>query len=71
MGRIIQKDISDGFSWFVVIRLDAVSLPSLLFRMHYISHLSGSEALAQLPREAVGAPSLEVLKARLDGLWAV
>jgi len=24
-------------------------------------------ALAQLPREAVGAPSLEVLKARLDG----
>ena len=67
MGRIILKDISDGFSWFVVIRLDAVSLPSLLFRMHYISHLSGSEALAQLPREAVGAPSLEVLKARLDG----
>jgi len=27
----------------------------------------GSEALAQLPREAVGTPSLEVLKARLDG----
>jgi len=27
----------------------------------------GSEALAQLPREVVGAPSLEVLKARLDG----
>jgi len=23
--------------------------------------------MAQLPREAVGAPSLEVLKARLDG----
>jgi len=27
----------------------------------------GGEALAQLPREAVGAPSLEPLKARLDG----
>ena len=27
----------------------------------------GSEALAQLPREAVGVPSLETLKARLDG----
>ena len=30
-------------------------------------HTEGSEALAQLPIEAVGAPSLEVLKARLDG----
>jgi len=29
--------------------------------------LEGGEALAQLPREAVGAPSLQVLKARLDG----
>jgi len=28
----------------------------------------GGEALALLPREAVGAPSLEVLKARLDGI---
>ena len=28
------------------------------------------EALAEMPREAVGAPSLEVLKARLDGPWA-
>jgi len=27
----------------------------------------GSEALAQLPGEAVGALSLQVLKARLDG----
>ena len=27
----------------------------------------GAEALAQLPREAVDAPSLEVLKDRLDG----
>ena len=27
----------------------------------------GSEALAQLPREAVGAPPLKALKARLDG----
>ena len=27
----------------------------------------GSETLAQLPREAVGAPSLEALKTRLDG----
>ena len=26
----------------------------------------GGEALAQLPREAVGAPSLEVFKARLS-----
>jgi len=26
-----------------------------------------SEVLQQLPTEAVGAPSLEVLKARLDG----
>ena len=35
------------------------------------NHLSGgSEALAQLRREAVGAPSMEVLKARLDGPWA-
>jgi len=30
-------------------------------------HWEGSEALAQLPREAGGAPSLEVLEARLDG----
>ena len=29
--------------------------------------MEGGEALAQLPREAVGAPSLEALKARLDG----
>jgi len=27
----------------------------------------GGEALARLPREAVAAPSLAVLKARLDG----
>lgn len=30
-------------------------------------HSVGSEALAQLPQEAVGSPSLEVLRARLDG----
>ena len=30
----------------------------------------GGEALALLPREAVVAPSREVLKARLDGAWA-
>ena len=30
-------------------------------------YLEGDEALAQLPREAVDAPSLEVLRARLDG----
>ena len=30
-----------------------------------ILHSEGDEALAQLPREAVGAPSLEALKARL------
>jgi len=30
-------------------------------------HLEGSEALAQLPGEAVDAPSLEAFKARLDG----
>jgi len=35
-----------------------------------IIYSGGGEALAQLPREAVGAPSLEVLKARLDGPWA-
>jgi len=29
----------------------------------------GKEALAQLPIEAVSAPSLEVLKATLDGEW--
>ena len=28
--------------------------------------LSSSEVLEQLPREAVGVPSLEVLKVRLD-----
>ena len=27
----------------------------------------GDKALAQLPREAVGAPSLEAIKSRLDG----
>lgn len=32
-----------------------------------IFHSEGSEALAQLLREAVGAASLEALKARLDG----
>ena len=32
-----------------------------------IIYSGGGEALAQLPREAVGAPSLEELKARLDG----
>jgi len=32
-----------------------------------ILHSEGSEALAQLSRGAVGAPSLEVLKAKLDG----
>ena len=32
-----------------------------------IIYSEGGEAVAQLPREAVGAPSLEVLKARLDG----
>jgi len=32
-----------------------------------ILHSESGEALAQLPREAVGAPSLEALKARLDG----
>jgi len=30
--------------------------------------LQSGEALAVLPREAVGAPSLEVLKAELDGV---
>ena len=30
-------------------------------------HHEGSEAMAQLPRETVGAPSLEALKPRLDG----
>jgi len=29
--------------------------------------IEGGEALAQLPREAVGAPSMEAFKARLDG----
>ena len=29
--------------------------------------MEDGEALAQLPGEAVGAPSLEVFKARLDG----
>ena len=29
--------------------------------------VEGGEALAQLPREAVGAPSMEAFKARLDG----
>jgi len=33
----------------------------------YFCHFWGSEALAQLPTEAVGAPSVEVLRARLDG----
>lgn len=28
------------------------------------------EALAQLPREIVSAPSLEVLETKLDGAWA-
>jgi len=32
-----------------------------------ICYSEGSEARAQLPREAVGAPSLEALRARLDG----
>ena len=32
-----------------------------------ICYSEGSEALAQLPREAVGAPSLGAFKARLDG----
>jgi len=32
-----------------------------------IFHMEGGEALAQLPREAVGAPSMKVLKAGLDG----
>jgi len=32
--------------------------------------LRGGEALAQPPREALDAPSLEALKARLDGPWA-
>ena len=31
-----------------------------------ILYSEGTEALAQLPREAVGAPSLELFKARLD-----
>ena len=35
--------------------------------MEEICYSEGSEALAQLPREAVGAPSLEALRARLDG----
>jgi len=38
-------------------------------QMHYkkeICHSEGGEALAQLPREAVAAPSLAVFKARLD-----
>ena len=30
-------------------------------------HSEGGKALAQLPREAVGAPFLEALKARLNG----
>ena len=33
----------------------------------YFCHFWGSEALAQLPTEAVCAPSVEVLRARLDG----
>ena len=32
------------------------------------SYSEGSEALAQLPKEAVDAPSLEMLKAGLDGV---
>ena len=32
-----------------------------------IIYSGGGEALAQLPREAVGAPTLEVLKAGLGG----
>jgi len=32
-----------------------------------ILHSESGEALAQLPREAVGAPSLEALKARMYG----
>ena len=32
-----------------------------------IFYSEGSEALTQLPREAVGAPSLEEFKARLVG----
>jgi len=32
-----------------------------------VLHRESGEALAQLPRETVEAPSLEVFKARLDG----
>ena len=32
--------------------------------------LSVTKVLNRLPREAVGAPSLEVFKARLGGRWA-
>ena len=31
----------------------------------------GDEVLTLLPREAEGAPSLEVFRAGLDGLWAM
>jgi len=34
-----------------------------------ILHYEGNEALALLPKEAVDAPSLEVLQAKLDGSW--
>ena len=35
-----------------------------------VLYSEGREALAQLPREAVDAPSLKAFKARLDGPWA-
>ena len=34
-----------------------------------ILHYEANEALALLPKEAVDAPSLEVLQAKLDGSW--
>jgi len=42
---------------------------AFLMNIYWIlyTYLEGSEALAQMPRAAVDAPSLEILKARLDG----
>jgi len=40
------------------------------FRLDMGNHNKGSAELAELPRGTVGASSLKVLNARLDGPWA-
>ena len=37
------------------------------FLLYTSTYLESSEAMAQLPKEVVDAPSLEVFRARLDG----